>query len=143
MAARAVLSPRDATERNPYSARFKLSAVRAALARPVWRRIVPTCREFGISSLDLLRDWIKDRDEIESLAILEEIVDTVAVASRAPDSPRYVVWPHNCSTAAPTVKAPVAGKPPPTCSHRASCPALSARQRSVPSLETIKERAKF
>ncbi|EOD10689.1 hypothetical protein EMIHUDRAFT_215479 [Emiliania huxleyi CCMP1516] len=78
MAARAVLSPRDATERNPYSARFKLSAVRAALARPVWRRIVPTCREFGISSLDLLRDWIKDRDEIESLAILEEIVDTVA-----------------------------------------------------------------
>ena len=140
------MSPRvdtsDATERDPYSARFKLRAVRAALARPVWRRIVPTCREFDISSLEL-RGWIRDRDEIESLAILEEIVDTVALESLKPDSPRYVVWPHNCSTAAPTVKAPVAGKPPPTCSHRASCPALSARQRSVPSLETIKERAKF
>jgi len=87
-----------AAERDSHTARFKLRAVRAALARPVWYRISPTCREFGVSSPEL-RGWIKDRDELESLCVLEACVDAVALESRSPDSPRFVTWPHNSRTA--------------------------------------------
>ena len=74
-----------AAERDSHTARFKLRAVRAALARPVWYRISPTCREFGVTSQEL-RDWIKDRDELEMLCMLEACLDAVALESQSPDS---------------------------------------------------------
>ena len=116
-----------AAERNSRTARFKLRAVRAALARPVWYRISPTCREFGVTSQEL-RDWIKDRDELEMLCMLEACLDAVALESQSPDSPRCISWPHNSTgTEAPASET---GPPPPMWSNEPQpCLAkLSARQ---------------
>lgn len=116
MATQCVPTTDTAAERDSRTARFKLRAVRAALARPVWYRISPTCREFGVSSYEL-RDWIKDRDELKSLCVLEAYVDAVALESRSPDSPRCVTWPHNSTGTLPEQEAPASETGPPMCSN--------------------------
>ena len=118
-----------AAERDSHTARFKLRAVRAALARPVWYRISPTCREFGVSSHEL-RGWIKDRDELESLCVLEAYVDAVLEGPTLPDSPRCITWPHNSTGTLPEQEAPASETGPPMCSNEPqTCLAkLSTRQ---------------
>ena len=73
-----------------------------------------------------LRDWIKDRDELEMLCMLEACLDAVALESQSPDSPRCISWPHNSTG----TEAPASETGPPMCSNEPqTCLAkLSTRQ---------------
>ena len=66
-------SPDDTT----YSNTFKRTAIQAALARRcLFTRINRTAKEHGVRAVEL-REWIRDKETILSLALLEAWADDV------------------------------------------------------------------